>query len=251
MVPNIWSPIKVAYDKYALWGISHWREQRNSLYAYARGIQSRGDVYSTKNILAVTHVKVMRKHGYGYLEEIVVRRADNILYTDSRKKRVRGIFNLELKLFNQKRLQVPSLILQDLILENGTRTLHTKNSRLIFVETTRGNRHYQEYRHGVLAEEKMEHIGKEKSSFHDQGHQQAAKGKEDDEEFGEIYWRFNTTAGNPVKKIILKLNLSDHRSILTDSKEYCIVGDVGTGLPADSQDSLPLGYTNRLNIKKS
>ncbi|GKB21142.1 hypothetical protein Tco_0855065 [Tanacetum coccineum] len=80
MVPNIWSPIKVAYDKYALWGISHWREQRNSLYAYARGIQSRGDVYSTKNILAVTHVKVMRKHGYGYLEEIVVRRADNILY---------------------------------------------------------------------------------------------------------------------------------------------------------------------------
>ncbi|GJZ71979.1 hypothetical protein Tco_0635830 [Tanacetum coccineum] len=31
---------------------------------------------------------------------------------------------------------------------------------------------------------------------------------------------FNTTAGNPVKKILLKLNLSDHRSILTDSKEY-------------------------------
>ncbi|GKF70535.1 hypothetical protein Tco_0203592 [Tanacetum coccineum] len=47
MVPNIWSPVKVAYDQYALW---------------------------------VTHVKVMRKHGYGYLEEIVVRRADNILY---------------------------------------------------------------------------------------------------------------------------------------------------------------------------
>nr|GEX00834.1 hypothetical protein [Tanacetum cinerariifolium] len=46
----------------------------------ARGIQSRGDVYSTKCILAVTHVSVMRKHGYGYLEEIVVRRADNALY---------------------------------------------------------------------------------------------------------------------------------------------------------------------------
>ncbi|GJU51709.1 hypothetical protein Tco_1221264 [Tanacetum coccineum] len=79
-VPNIWSPVKVAYDKYALWGISHWREQRKSFYAYARGGQSRGDVYSTKCILAVTHVKVMRKHGYGYLEEIVVRRADNALY---------------------------------------------------------------------------------------------------------------------------------------------------------------------------
>ncbi|GJZ82271.1 hypothetical protein Tco_0647444 [Tanacetum coccineum] len=56
------------------------RQQRKSFYAYARGIQSRGDVYSTKRILAVTHVKVMRKHGYGYLEEIVVRRADNVLY---------------------------------------------------------------------------------------------------------------------------------------------------------------------------
>ncbi|GKD38069.1 hypothetical protein Tco_1258276 [Tanacetum coccineum] len=32
--------------------------------------------------------------------------------------------------------------------------------------------------------------------------------------------RFNTTAGNPVKEILLKLNLPDHRSILTDSKEY-------------------------------
>ncbi|GJW93640.1 hypothetical protein Tco_0173312 [Tanacetum coccineum] len=79
-VPNMWSPVKVAYDKYVLWGISHWREQRKSFYAYARGRQSRGDVYSTKCILAVTHVKVMRKHGYGYLEEIVVRRADNALY---------------------------------------------------------------------------------------------------------------------------------------------------------------------------
>ncbi|GJV24285.1 hypothetical protein Tco_1376980 [Tanacetum coccineum] len=72
MVPNIWSPVKVAYDKYALWGISHWREQRKSFYAFARGMQSRGDVYSTKRILAVTHVSVMRKLGYWYLEEIVV-----------------------------------------------------------------------------------------------------------------------------------------------------------------------------------
>ncbi|GKE26032.1 hypothetical protein Tco_1441416, partial [Tanacetum coccineum] len=41
-----------------------------------------------------------------------------------------------------------------------------------------------------------------------------------------ILKRFNTTAGNPVKKILLKLNLSDHRSILTDSK---ILKDGGEG----------------------
>ncbi|GKC53349.1 hypothetical protein Tco_1076094 [Tanacetum coccineum] len=51
-----------------------------TFYGYARGLQSRHDVYSTKRILAVTQVKVMRKHGNGYLEEIVVRRADNDLY---------------------------------------------------------------------------------------------------------------------------------------------------------------------------
>ncbi|GJV02894.1 hypothetical protein Tco_1336463 [Tanacetum coccineum] len=34
--------------------------------------------------------------------------------------------------------------------------------------------------------------------------------------------RFDTPAGNPVKKILLKLNLSDHRSILKDSKQQSV-----------------------------
>nr|GEU29581.1 hypothetical protein [Tanacetum cinerariifolium] len=80
MVPNIWSPVKATYDKHALWGISHLREQHKTFYAYARGLQSKHDVYSTKRILAVTQIEVMRKHGYGYLQEIIVRRADNDLY---------------------------------------------------------------------------------------------------------------------------------------------------------------------------
>ncbi|GKE26576.1 hypothetical protein Tco_1441960 [Tanacetum coccineum] len=46
MVPNIWVLVKVAYDKHAV----------------------------------VTQVELMRKHGYGYLKEIVVRRVDNDLY---------------------------------------------------------------------------------------------------------------------------------------------------------------------------
>ncbi|GKD00529.1 hypothetical protein Tco_1170803 [Tanacetum coccineum] len=80
MVPNIWVLVKVAYDKHALWGISHWREQRKTFYAYARGLKSRHDVYFMKRILAVTQVEVMWKHGYGYLQEIMVKRADNDLY---------------------------------------------------------------------------------------------------------------------------------------------------------------------------
>ncbi|GJU40818.1 hypothetical protein Tco_1193775 [Tanacetum coccineum] len=85
MVPNIWVLVKVAYDKHALWVISHWREQRKSFYGYARGLQSTHDVYSTKRILVVTRVEVMRKHRYGYLKEILGRIAYNDL-TDSRKE---------------------------------------------------------------------------------------------------------------------------------------------------------------------
>ncbi|GKC26839.1 hypothetical protein Tco_1034133 [Tanacetum coccineum] len=39
-----------------------------------------------------------------------------------------------------------------------------------------------------------------------------------DESDTHVLERFKTSAGNPVKEILLKLNLPDHRSILTDSK---------------------------------
>ncbi|GKE55125.1 hypothetical protein Tco_1490281, partial [Tanacetum coccineum] len=57
MVPNIWNPVKVAYDKHARWSISHWRKQRKTFYEYARGLESSEDVYFTKRILAVTRVE--------------------------------------------------------------------------------------------------------------------------------------------------------------------------------------------------
>nr|GEW58935.1 hypothetical protein [Tanacetum cinerariifolium] len=53
MIPTLWSPVK---------------------------LKSPHDVYSKRRIIAVTGVKVMRWYGYGYLEEIVVRRNDNVLY---------------------------------------------------------------------------------------------------------------------------------------------------------------------------
>ncbi|GKB92884.1 hypothetical protein Tco_0965156 [Tanacetum coccineum] len=43
-------------------------------------MKSTHDVYSRKRIIAVTHVKVMKKYDYGYLEEIEVRRDDNTLH---------------------------------------------------------------------------------------------------------------------------------------------------------------------------
>nr|GEZ10188.1 hypothetical protein [Tanacetum cinerariifolium] len=112
MVPNIWSPVKVAYDKYALWGISHWREQCK----------------------------------YGYLEEIVVRRSDNVLYKFKEGDDVAD-FVIALRMFTkslviQKRVeylqlgvesyqkQINVTKLQDHISEKDTLTLHTKPLRI-------------------------------------------------------------------------------------------------------------------------
>ncbi|GJV03323.1 hypothetical protein Tco_1336892 [Tanacetum coccineum] len=72
MVPNLWSPIKVAYDKHALLDTSHWGPKRQRFYGYASKRVSKHDVYSTKRILAVKNVKVNVCYGYGHLEEIEV-----------------------------------------------------------------------------------------------------------------------------------------------------------------------------------
>ncbi|GJZ23633.1 hypothetical protein Tco_0561092 [Tanacetum coccineum] len=79
MVPTLWSPVKVAYDKFAMWGISHWGPKRQKFYGYTSNRESKHDVFSRKRIIAVTHVKLMKWYDYGYLEEIIVRREDQTL----------------------------------------------------------------------------------------------------------------------------------------------------------------------------
>nr|GEV96303.1 hypothetical protein [Tanacetum cinerariifolium] len=60
MVPTLWSPVKVSYDKFAMWGISYWGSKRQKFYGYASNRKSKHDVFSRKRIIAVTHVKVMK-----------------------------------------------------------------------------------------------------------------------------------------------------------------------------------------------
>ncbi|GJS76667.1 hypothetical protein Tco_0726548 [Tanacetum coccineum] len=72
--------VKVAYDRYAVWGVTHWGLKRQRFYGFASNMVSKHDVYSTKKIIAVTHVKVIKWYDYGHLEEIEVRREDQKLY---------------------------------------------------------------------------------------------------------------------------------------------------------------------------
>ncbi|GKB80758.1 hypothetical protein Tco_0947653 [Tanacetum coccineum] len=76
MVPNLWSPVKVVYDKHAYWGTSHWGPKRQRFYEFSSNWKSKHDVYSRKQIIAVTSLKIMKWYDYGHLEEIEVCRED-------------------------------------------------------------------------------------------------------------------------------------------------------------------------------
>ncbi|GJY05927.1 hypothetical protein Tco_0371867 [Tanacetum coccineum] len=62
MVPSLWNLVKVAYDRYAVCGISHLGPKRQRFYGFT------------------SKVKVMKWYDYGYLEEIEVRREVQQLY---------------------------------------------------------------------------------------------------------------------------------------------------------------------------
>nr|GEV94706.1 hypothetical protein [Tanacetum cinerariifolium] len=75
------SPVKVAYDKDDTLGTSHLRPKCQLFCRSQINRFSKHDVYSTMKILSVISVKVDKQFGYGYLQEIVARRANRKLYT--------------------------------------------------------------------------------------------------------------------------------------------------------------------------
>ncbi|GJW97157.1 hypothetical protein Tco_0178965 [Tanacetum coccineum] len=106
LVRNLWSPVKVIYDKHAYWGTSHWGPKRQHFYGFAANMSSSKDVYSRKRIIAITRLTIMKKYDYGHLEEIEVRRDDQKLYKfregDFPRLRLQDIEDMLLLLVQQK-----------------------------------------------------------------------------------------------------------------------------------------------------
>ncbi|GKB23423.1 hypothetical protein Tco_0862824 [Tanacetum coccineum] len=75
MIPRLWSSIKEAYDKNIALGIHHWGPKCQLFYRSRNAATSRHEVYSQMKILSVIRISVGKQFGYGYLKEIVVRRA--------------------------------------------------------------------------------------------------------------------------------------------------------------------------------
>ncbi|GJS38614.1 hypothetical protein Tco_0563657 [Tanacetum coccineum] len=71
---------KVGYDKDDERGIKHWGPKRQLFYRSQLNRFLKHDVYYPLKILSVVSVTVNKLHGYGYLEEIMVRSIDRQLY---------------------------------------------------------------------------------------------------------------------------------------------------------------------------
>ncbi|GJS92160.1 hypothetical protein Tco_0997956 [Tanacetum coccineum] len=72
--------IPVIYNKHAYWGTSQWGPKRQHFYRIAANMSLSKDVYSRKEIIAVTRLTIMKKYDYGHLEEIEVGQEDEKLY---------------------------------------------------------------------------------------------------------------------------------------------------------------------------
>ncbi|GJX54091.1 hypothetical protein Tco_0282460 [Tanacetum coccineum] len=119
LVPNtMWSQVLVSYNKYVLWGISHWGKKRQQFYAFADTRESAKDVYSKRKIIAVIKFEIVEWQNYMHLGWITVRRDDDKLY-----KFKEGDFN---------RLQIQDIKDMLLLLVKGKLTNLTIEERLAF-----------------------------------------------------------------------------------------------------------------------
>ncbi|GJR90887.1 hypothetical protein Tco_0214898 [Tanacetum coccineum] len=129
LVPNsMWSQMIVKYDKFALWGISHWGKKRRQFYAFATTRESARDVYSKRRIIAVTKVEIVEWHNYKHLDWITVRRDDDILYKfkegDFQRLRIQDIEDMLLLLVQGK---VTNLNVEERIAFNVSLRMFTRS----------------------------------------------------------------------------------------------------------------------------
>nr|GFA06259.1 hypothetical protein [Tanacetum cinerariifolium] len=107
MVPRtMWIQEPLNYDKYALWGVSHWGRKRQQFYGYVVNRESALDVYSKRRIIVVTELKIMEWHNYKHLDWISVRRDDDKIYKfkegDFKRLRLQDIEDMLLLLVQGK-----------------------------------------------------------------------------------------------------------------------------------------------------
>ncbi|GJR05599.1 hypothetical protein Tco_0528583 [Tanacetum coccineum] len=125
---SMWSQMIVKYDKFALWGISHWGKKRRQFYAFATTRESARDVYSKRRIIAVTKVEIVEWQDYKHLDWITVQRDDDVLYKfkegDFHRLRIQDIEDMLLLLVQGK---VTNLNVEERIAFNVSLRMFTRS----------------------------------------------------------------------------------------------------------------------------
>ncbi|GJV04433.1 hypothetical protein Tco_1338002 [Tanacetum coccineum] len=83
MVPNIWVPVIVAYDKHALWGISLWREQHKTFYGFKEGDFPRLRINDINDTILLKRVEDFQLGVKSYQKKI------NVTKTETTKSGIR------------------------------------------------------------------------------------------------------------------------------------------------------------------
>ncbi|GJY24872.1 hypothetical protein Tco_0398530 [Tanacetum coccineum] len=246
----MWRQVPIVYDKHALWGISHRGRKRQQFYGYAVNRESAHDVYSRNRIIAIKKLTIVEWHNYKHLKWITVRRDDNKLYIfkegDYNRLRLQDIedmllllvrgklknLNIEerLALGNQDKKNRLQCI--DELYKFSDGTLNDVRSALddtlnkirmkylpqtIWREEQKDNEEPGKVLWWETVRGRPMAVGKDHMIYH-MLFSFLREHAEYDESNTYVLERFNTTAGNLVKEILLKLNLPDHSLILTDLK---------------------------------
>nr|GEV72374.1 hypothetical protein [Tanacetum cinerariifolium] len=97
LVPRtMWSQEPIGYDKYSLWGISHWGCKRQQFYGFAVNKESARDVYSKRRIIVVIKLQIVEWHDYKHLDWIMVQGKLTNLTVEER-----FAFNVSLRMFTR------------------------------------------------------------------------------------------------------------------------------------------------------
>ncbi|GJY91175.1 hypothetical protein Tco_0506371 [Tanacetum coccineum] len=213
---SMWSIVPVIYDKHALWGISYWGRKHQQFFGFAVNRESACDVYSRHIIIFVIKLQIVKWHNYKHLDWITVRRNDDKLSdlkrlpTYSAYPNPRG-FIYQNKDKKNKLMRIDELHkFSDGTLNDLRTTLDDilKRIKMKYLPQTYWKKVDKDRAGAVVRHRYSNPMIQPEPEGSTQGYPLDSV---------EVL-RFYTSAGNPVKEILLKLNLPDHR-ILKDEGE--------------------------------
>ncbi|GJV05404.1 hypothetical protein Tco_1343060 [Tanacetum coccineum] len=167
----------VNYDKFALWGVSHWGKKRRQFYAFAITRESARDVYSKRRIIAVT--KSLEDDGGG----------SGVLATKIKREGEARLSIISIVYVIESQTEITINPLGTLVKFRLAKSLHCEFPRYILRVPTSLSLDFATTSEWIL-------------SIHNED-RNPARATIETAHVGD-------SAGNPVKGILLKLNLPDH-----------------------------------------